>query len=68
MTDLFMLYLKFQRNGLYLLDEVSMKGDISVGFVGNRHGDDVCQSLYFVDDGVGVREVFPVIYPHLTAS
>lgn len=53
---------------LYLFNKVAPELNISGRFVRKRHGDNVGQSLYLMDDGINIREVFPVFYPDSSVS
>jgi len=51
-----------------LLNEVTLESDVLAHFVRKCHGDDVSQSLDFVDDGICEVQVLPVLNLHLTTS
>lgn len=51
-----------------LPDKESPEGDVSAGLVRKRHRDNIRQPLSLVNDGVGVRQVFPIIDTDLTTS
>ena len=48
-----------------LLNEVALEGDVLAGDVREWHGNDIGQSLDFMDDSVNVGEVLPVLHPDL---
>lgn len=54
------------KRALNLFDEVALEGGVSAGSVRKTDGNNVGQSLSLMDDGVDIRQVFPVFYTHLT--
>lgn len=51
-----------------LFDEVSLEVGVSAGSVRKTQGNDVGHSLRLMDDSFHIRQVFPVLYPHLAVS
>lgn len=51
-----------------LLDKVTLKSDVSGGFMRKCSGEDAAQSLCLMDDGVSEGQVFPVSNLHLSVS
>lgn len=48
-----------------LLDEVTLKSDVFVGFMGQRYRRDVGHPLCLVDDSVGEVQDLPILHLHL---
>lgn len=51
-----------------LFNKVAFIDDVLAGLVRNSHGNNVGEPLRLVDDGVGERQVLPVLDSDLTAS